>query len=107
MLRLKVETFVSSFCPKTAKTFVLGLVVFRKNLRLILSLAKGSTLRLFGSGLKFCKEDLNMAALNFSPLQNLKWLYIKYTYTEHLTKAVFGSLYVVTRFFISKQHFFP
>ena len=34
----------------------------------------GSTLRLVGSGLKFCKEDLNMAAINFPPLQNLKWL---------------------------------
>ena len=62
------------FLPKTAKTFVLGLVVFTKNLRLVLGLAKGSTLRLVGSGLKFCKEDLNMAAINFSPLQNLKWL---------------------------------
>ena len=31
-------------------------------------------LSLGGSGLKFCKEDLNMAAMNFSPLQNLKWL---------------------------------
>ena len=59
LLRLKVETFVSSFCLKTAKTFVLGLVVFTKNLRLVLGLAKGSTLRLVGSGLKFCKEDLN------------------------------------------------
>ena len=56
-LRLKVETFVSSFCPQTAKTFVLGLVVFTKNLRPVLGLAKGSTLRLVGSGLKFCKED--------------------------------------------------
>ena len=56
-LRLIVETFVSCFCPKTAKTFVLGLVVFTKNLRTVLSLAKGSTLRLVGSGLKFCKED--------------------------------------------------
>ena len=54
-------------------SFGLGLVVFTKNLRLVLSLAKGSTLRLVGSGLKFCKEDLNMAAINFSPLQNLKW----------------------------------
>ena len=44
------------------------------SLRLVLGLAKGSTLRLVGSGLKFCKEDLNMAAINFSPLQNLKWL---------------------------------
>ena len=42
------------------KTFVLGLVVFTKNLRLVLGLAKGSTLRLVCSGLKFCKEDLNM-----------------------------------------------
>ena len=32
------------------------------------------TLSLVGSGLKLCKEDLNMAAINFSPLQNLKWL---------------------------------
>ena len=32
------------------------------------------TLSLGGSKLKFCKEDLNMAAINFSPLQNLKWL---------------------------------
>ena len=32
------------------------------------------TLSLVGSGLKFCKEVLNMAAINFSPLQNLKWL---------------------------------
>ena len=86
--RLKVETFVSSFCPKTAKTFLLGLVVFTKNLRPVLGLAKGSALRLVGSGLKFCKGDLNMAAINFSPLQNVQWLQIKYNYTEHLTKAV-------------------
>ena len=32
------------------------------------------TLSLGGSGLKFCKEDLNMAAINFFPFQNLKWL---------------------------------
>ena len=32
------------------------------------------TLSLGGSGLKFCEEDLNMAAINFSPLQNLKLL---------------------------------
>ena len=35
-LRVKVVAFVSSFWPKTAKTFVLGLVVFTKNLRLVL-----------------------------------------------------------------------
>ena len=46
-------------------------MLFTKNLRLVVGLAKGSTLRLLGSGLKFCKEDLNMAAINFSPLQNL------------------------------------
>ena len=68
-LRLKVETFVSA-----QKTFVLGLVVFTKNLRLVLGLAKDSTLRRDSSGLKFCKVYLNMAAINFSPLQNLKWL---------------------------------
>ena len=32
------------------------------------------TLSLVGSGLKFCKEHLNIATINFSPLQNLKWL---------------------------------
>ena len=32
------------------------------------------TLSLGGSGLKFCEEDLNMASINFSPLQNLKLL---------------------------------
>ena len=31
-----------------------------------------------------------MTAIKFSPLQNLKWLKIKYNYTEHLTKALFG-----------------
>ena len=31
-----------------------------------------------------------MAAINFSPLQNLKWLQINYNYTKHLTKVVFG-----------------
>ena len=71
-LRLKVETFVSSFGPKTAKTSVLGLLVFIQNLTPVLGLAKDSTLRLVGSGLKFCKEDLNMSAINFSPLQNFK-----------------------------------
>ena len=29
-------------------------------------------LSLGGSGIKFCKEDLNMAAINFSPLQPLR-----------------------------------
>ena len=53
---------------------VLVLVVFTKKLRPVLGLAKDSTLRLLGSGLKFCKDDLNMAAINFSSLQNLKWL---------------------------------
>ena len=73
-LRLLSLVSVASFCPRTAKTFVLGLAVFTKKLRPDLGLAKGSTLRLVGSGLKFCKEGLNMAALNFSPLQNLKWM---------------------------------
>ena len=41
------------------------------------------TLSLEGSGLKFCKEDLNMAAINFSPLQNLKWLGIKCNRTPY------------------------
>ena len=32
------------------------------------------TLSLGGSGLKFCEEDLTMAVINFSHLQNLKIL---------------------------------
>ena len=31
-----------------------------------------------------------MAARNFSPIQNLKWLKIKYNYTEHLIEVAFG-----------------
>ena len=73
-LGLKLRLLSQVYGLKTAKTFVVGLMVFIKNLRLFLGLAKGSILRLVGSGLKFCKEDLNMAAINFSPLQNLKWL---------------------------------
>ena len=46
-------------------------------------------LSLGGNGLKFGKEDLNMAAINFSALQHLKGLLKKYNYTEHLTKVVF------------------
>ena len=42
-LGLNVEIFVSNFCRKPAKTFVLGLGVFKKNLGLVLGLAKGST----------------------------------------------------------------
>ena len=48
---------------------VLDLVDFTKQLAKSVDL----TLSLGGSGLKFCFEDLNMAAINFSPLQNLKW----------------------------------
>ena len=36
-------------------------MIFTKNLRLVLGLAKGSTLRLVGSGLKCCKDlDLDL-----------------------------------------------
>ena len=73
-LKLRLLSQVSAQKLLRLKTFVLGLVVFIKNVRLVLGLAKGSTLRLVGSGLNFCKEDLNMAVINFSPLQNLKWL---------------------------------
>ena len=50
-LKLRLLSQVSAQNPKT---FVLSLVVFTKNLRLVLGLAKGSTLRLVSSGLKFC-----------------------------------------------------
>ena len=73
-LGLKLRLLSQVSAQKLLRLLVLGLVVFTKNLRPVLGLAKGSTLRLVGSGLKFCKEDLNMATINFSPLQNLKWL---------------------------------
>ena len=44
-------------------------------------------------GLTFSYKNLNMVAINFSPLQNLKWLIIKKKHIiEHLTKVVFGVL---------------
>ena len=51
-LGLKLR-LLSSFCPKTGKTFVLGLVIFSKNLLPVLGFAKGSTLILVVSGVKF------------------------------------------------------
>ena len=72
-LGLKLRLLSQVSAPKLLR-LVLGLAAFTKNVRPVLGLAKASTLRLVGSGLKFCKEDLNMAAINFSPLQNLKWL---------------------------------
>ena len=57
-----------------------------------LRLSQGSTLILVGSGLKFSKEDLNMAAINFSPLQNLKWLKIRYKYIKQPPEVVFWVL---------------
>ena len=53
---------------------VLDLADFPKQLSPEIAKSVDLNLSLGGSGLKFCKEDLNMAAINFSPLQNLKWL---------------------------------
>ena len=47
-----------------------------------------------------------MAAINFSPLQNLKWLQIKYNYTEHLTKVVFGKFICGNKVFHFKTALF-
>ena len=40
-----------------------------------------------------------MAAINFSPLQHLKWPEINYNYTEHLTKVVFGKFICANKVF--------
>ena len=40
-----------------------------------------------------------MAAINFSPLQNLKWLSINYNYAEHLSKVVFGKFICANKVF--------
>ena len=53
---------------------VLDLADFTKQLSREIAKSVDLTLSLGGSGLKFCNEYLNMAAINFSPLQNLKWL---------------------------------
>ena len=42
-LGLKLRLLSQVSAPKTAKTFVIGLVVFTKNLRLVLGLAEGLT----------------------------------------------------------------
>ena len=54
-----------------AKILGLDLVNFTKGLSPGFAKSVDLDLSLGGSGLKFCKEDLNMAAINFSPLQNL------------------------------------
>ena len=59
--------FGLKLCQKNVKSVVLDLADFTKQ-------SVDLTLCLGCSGLKFCKEDLNMAAINFSLLQNLKWL---------------------------------
>ena len=64
-------------------------------------------LSLGGSGLKFCKEDLNMAAINFFPLQNLKGLEIKYNYTEHLTEVVLGKFVCGNKVFHFQNRTYP
>ena len=43
-----------------------------------------------------------MAAITFSPLQNLKWLLIKNNYTEHLTEVVFGKFIFGNKVFYFK-----
>ena len=64
-------------------------------------------LSLGDSGLKFSKEDLNMAAINISPLQNLKGLSKKYNYSEHLTEVVFGKLMCGNKVFPFQNSTYP
>ena len=60
--------------PKNCQDFCLRLSDIHKEFKTGLRLSQGLNFKLVGSGLKFCQEDLNMAAINFSSLQNLKWL---------------------------------
>ena len=43
-----------------------------------------------------------MAALILSPLQNLKWLKMRYKYIKQPPEIVFGCFYMFTRFPIVK-----
>ena len=67
--------FGLKFYQQNGKSMVLDLADFIKPLK-VHEIAKSVdlTLSLEGSGLKFCKEDLNIPTINFYPLQNLKWL---------------------------------
>ena len=60
VLNLKFKTFVLSMCRKSAKTFAIGLVVFTKNLRPVLGLAKGITLSLPVERLKYYAKLLEL-----------------------------------------------
>ena len=58
-------------------------------------------------GLTFVKKDLNMAAIQFLSLQNLKCLKIKTKHIGHLPKSVFGgNICVVIRLSIEKNSIF-
>ena len=48
-----------------------------------------------------------MATINFSLLQNLKWLEINYNYTEHLTKVVFRKFICGNKVFHFKLAIIP
>ena len=73
------------FCKDKFKNFG---VIPRSQFSLLALVEKSLGGSLGGSGLKFCKEDLNMATINFSLLQNMS---IKHNYTKHLTEVVFGN----------------
>ena len=45
-----------------------------------------------------------MAAIIHSPLQNLKWLKIRYRNIKQVPEVVFGCVYMFTRFPIAKQY---
>ena len=77
-LRLKHETFISNYCNIFLEPMGSALMDFTKGL----SLGFGSaTVRLIGSGLiSFVNSGSNIAAIIHSPVQNVKWLKIRYKY---------------------------
>ena len=87
------------FCKDKFKNFR---VIPRSQFSLLALVEKSLGGSLGGSGLKFCKEDLNMATINFSLLQNMKWLSIKQNYTKHLTEVVFGNFIWCNKVFYFK-----
>ena len=70
----------------------------------VLALAEplAQMLRLVGSGLSFVNIGSDMAAIIDSPIQNLKWLKIRYKYTKQSPAVVFGCFYMFTEFPIAK-----
>ena len=60
------------------------------------------SLRLVGSGLKFCKQRLKYGYHNSFSVPNLKWLKIRYKCIKELPRVIFGVSTCLQGFLIAK-----